>query len=54
MADLLWDDVNGFFDPDLMGPLPDVLVPETSLGTGRRSSISAVDQVVLLAEPLVG
>ncbi|MGW3287848.1 hypothetical protein ACWDR3_24780 [Streptomyces sp. NPDC001002] len=31
MADLLWDDVKAFFDPDLMGALPDVLVPETSV-----------------------
>ncbi|WP_409235546.1 hypothetical protein [Streptomyces sp. PA5.6] len=30
MADLLWDDVKDFFDPDLMGALPDVFVPETS------------------------
>jgi hypothetical protein len=30
VADLLWDDVKGFFDPDLMGSLPDVFVPETS------------------------
>ncbi|MCX5355713.1 hypothetical protein [Streptomyces mirabilis] len=27
MADLLWDDVSSFFDPDLMGSLPDVRVP---------------------------
>ncbi|MFD9484119.1 hypothetical protein [Streptomyces sp. NPDC059991] len=31
MADLLWDDVKYFFDPDLMGALPDVLVPGTSV-----------------------
>ncbi|WP_329135996.1 hypothetical protein OG552_23405 [Streptomyces sp. NBC_01476] len=31
MADLLWDDVKGFFDPDLMGALPDVLVPGASV-----------------------
>ncbi|MFE3114912.1 hypothetical protein [Streptomyces niveus] len=30
MADLLWDDVKSFFDP-LMGALPDVLVPDTSV-----------------------
>ncbi|MET7733229.1 hypothetical protein ABZT02_17925 [Streptomyces sp. NPDC005402] len=30
MPDLLWDDVKNFFDPDLMGPLPDVTVPGTS------------------------
>ncbi|KLI94608.1 hypothetical protein [Streptomyces sp. KE1] len=31
MADLLWDDVKGFFDPDLTGALPDVIVPGTSV-----------------------
>nr|WP_240351799.1 hypothetical protein [Streptomyces olivoreticuli] len=31
MADLLWDDVKCFFDPRLMGSLPDVIVPETSV-----------------------
>lgn len=31
VADLLWDDVERFFDPDLMGSLPDVLVPGTSV-----------------------
>ncbi|MER6137105.1 hypothetical protein [Streptomyces sp. NPDC001815] len=31
MADLLWADVRGFFDPDLMGALPDVRVPNTSV-----------------------
>ncbi|MFD7442967.1 hypothetical protein [Streptomyces sp. NPDC059909] len=31
MTDLLWDDVRGFFDPDLMGALPDVLVPGASV-----------------------
>lgn len=30
VADLLWDDVSCFFDPDLMGTLPDVRVPNTS------------------------
>ncbi|MEU5582755.1 hypothetical protein ABZ791_28585 [Streptomyces huasconensis] len=30
MADLLWDDVKCFFDPDVMGALPDVHVPNTS------------------------
>ncbi|WP_406263232.1 hypothetical protein OHT93_00955 [Streptomyces sp. NBC_00191] len=30
MADLLWDDVSCFFDPGLMGSLPDVRVPEAS------------------------
>ncbi|GHH63181.1 hypothetical protein GCM10018775_80510 [Streptomyces umbrinus] len=31
VADLLWDDVSCFFDPDLMGSLPDVRVPNTSV-----------------------
>ncbi|MFC8709700.1 hypothetical protein ACFUCQ_07110 [Streptomyces sp. NPDC057197] len=31
MADLLWDDVKCFFDPDLMGSLPDVRVPDASV-----------------------
>ncbi|MFZ4135624.1 hypothetical protein [Streptomyces koyangensis] len=31
MADLLWDDVKSFFDPDLMGALLDVVVPGTSV-----------------------
>jgi hypothetical protein len=31
VADLLWDDVNCFFDPDLMGSLPDVRVPNASV-----------------------
>lgn len=31
MADLLWDDVKAFFDPELMGALPDVCVPDTSV-----------------------
>ena len=31
MPDLLWDDVRNFFDPDLMGALPDVRVPDTSV-----------------------
>lgn len=31
MADLLWDDVKGFLDPDLMGALPDVVVPGASV-----------------------
>ena len=30
-ADLLWDDVRELFDPDLMGSLPDVCVPRTSV-----------------------
>jgi hypothetical protein len=31
VSDLRWDDVRGFFDPDLMGTLPDVLVPDASV-----------------------
>ncbi|MEU8576396.1 hypothetical protein [Streptomyces asoensis] len=31
MTDLLWDDVKCFFDPDLVGSLPDVRVPEASV-----------------------
>jgi hypothetical protein len=31
VADLLWDDVSSFFDPDLMGSLPDVRVPDASV-----------------------
>ncbi|MFJ1936554.1 hypothetical protein ACIOGZ_28320 [Kitasatospora sp. NPDC088160] len=31
MPDLLWDDVRNFFDPDLMGALPDVCVAGTSV-----------------------
>ncbi|GAA3903441.1 hypothetical protein GCM10022207_85720 [Streptomyces lannensis] len=31
MTDLLWDDVKWFFDPDLMGALPDVRVPNASM-----------------------
>ncbi|KIF72844.1 hypothetical protein QR77_00110 [Streptomyces sp. 150FB] len=31
MSDLLWDDVGNFFDPDLMGALPDVRVPDASV-----------------------
>ncbi|MDH6539878.1 hypothetical protein [Streptomyces sp. SPB4] len=30
MADLLWDDVSCFFDPDRMGSLPDLRVPDAS------------------------
>ncbi len=30
VADLLWDDVKCYFDPDLMGSLPDVTVPDAS------------------------
>ncbi len=31
VSELLWDDVAYFFDPDLMGALPDVRVPDTSV-----------------------
>ncbi len=31
VAGLLWDDVKCFFDPDLMGALPDVRVPDASV-----------------------
>ncbi|MFE9429098.1 hypothetical protein ACFYNO_39825 [Kitasatospora sp. NPDC006697] len=31
MPDLLWDDVTNFFDPDLMGALPDLSVEGTSV-----------------------
>ncbi|MFE5915174.1 hypothetical protein ACFQ6B_39705 [Streptomyces wedmorensis] len=31
MADLLWDDVKCFFDPDTMGALPDVRAPDVSV-----------------------
>lgn len=31
MADLLWDDVKCFFDPDLMGSLPDMRIPGASV-----------------------
>ncbi|KOX21632.1 hypothetical protein ADK67_26195 [Saccharothrix sp. NRRL B-16348] len=30
VSDLHWDQVRSFFDPDLMGSLPDVFVPDTS------------------------
>ncbi|WP_020542439.1 hypothetical protein [Nonomuraea coxensis] len=30
MSELVWDEVKGFFDPDLMGTLPDVWVTDTS------------------------
>lgn len=31
VADLLWDDVSCFFDPDLTGSLPDLCVPDASV-----------------------
>jgi hypothetical protein len=31
VADLLWEDVSSFVDPDSMGSLPDVRVPNTSV-----------------------
>ncbi|MCF3103216.1 hypothetical protein IPZ58_16750 [Streptomyces roseoverticillatus] len=36
MPDLLWDDVRNFFDPDLMGALPDVSVEGTSVEDWQR------------------
>ncbi|MFD7236403.1 hypothetical protein ACFWAT_13995 [Streptomyces syringium] len=31
MSELLWDDVKCFFDPELMGALPEVRVPDASV-----------------------
>lgn len=31
MPDLLWDEVENFFDPDLMGTLPDLFVPDATV-----------------------
>ncbi|MEU7879459.1 hypothetical protein [Microbispora bryophytorum] len=31
MADLRWDEVREFFDPDLMGALPDLFIPEATV-----------------------
>ncbi|WP_225637402.1 hypothetical protein [Streptomyces solaniscabiei] len=31
MSDLLWDEVKCFFDPDVMGALPDLRVPDASV-----------------------
>lgn len=31
MPDLVWDDVKYFFDPEVMGSLPDVRVPDASV-----------------------
>ncbi|WP_041820617.1 hypothetical protein [Streptomyces davaonensis] len=42
MADLLWDDVSCFLDPDTMGSLPDVRVPDASV----RDWQSVLDLVV--------
>ncbi|MER7706737.1 hypothetical protein ABTX81_28050 [Kitasatospora sp. NPDC097605] len=36
MAELLWEDVREFFDPAVMGALPDPEVPDTS-AEGRRA-----------------
>ncbi|MFE5570328.1 hypothetical protein ACFQ68_35430 [Amycolatopsis japonica] len=36
MADLRWDEVRSFFDPDLMGAFPDVFVPDTSAEDWQR------------------
>ncbi|MFD4323395.1 hypothetical protein ACFWQC_02090 [Nocardioides sp. NPDC058538] len=35
MADLAWIDVKEFFDPDLMGALPDLFAPETTVDDWR-------------------
>jgi len=34
VADLLWDDVSSFFDPDLTASLPDVSIPDASGNSG--------------------
>ncbi len=34
--DLLWNDVRALSDPALMGSLPDLCVPETSIEDGRH------------------
>jgi hypothetical protein len=39
VTDLLWDDVRWFFDPDVMGSLPDVCVPDAH-ETGMTASDS--------------
>jgi hypothetical protein len=31
VADLRWEEMSSFFDPDLMGSLPDVRVPKASV-----------------------
>jgi len=31
MPDLRWDEVREFFDPDLMGALPDLFVPDSTV-----------------------
>lgn len=36
MSDLLWDEVKSFFDPDLMGQLPDVQIRGTSVDDWRK------------------
>ncbi|MER6664633.1 hypothetical protein ABT256_08790 [Amycolatopsis japonica] len=36
MADFRWDAVKSFFDPDLMGALPDVFVPDASAADWQR------------------
>jgi hypothetical protein len=59
VSDLLWDDVRNFFDPDLMGTLPDVWVADVSVddwqavldlvgGSGWRSEYSVGDVVMPL------
>ena len=61
MPELLWDEVKCFFDPDVMGSLPDVRVPATSVedwqalldlvrARGWQYEYSAGDSVMPLPE----
>lgn len=43
MADLLWNDVRWFFDPEVMGTLPDVRVPNSS-ETDWQSVLDLVEE----------
>ncbi|MFI6290478.1 hypothetical protein ACIBEJ_02780 [Nonomuraea sp. NPDC050790] len=36
MTDLRWDEVREFFDPDLMGALPDIFVPDATVEDWQR------------------
>ncbi|GAA4702835.1 hypothetical protein APR04_000431 [Promicromonospora umidemergens] len=51
MADLLWDGVKEFFDPDLMGALPDLLVPGASVEDWFCAFLSAIGRQV--AKPVL-
>ncbi|MFJ9713471.1 hypothetical protein [Streptomyces sp. NPDC101234] len=61
MADLLWDDVKCFFDPDLVGSLPDVRVPGASVEDWQAvldlvaekgpSTLIALDRLEALPNP---